>query len=420
MSPLLLLLLLSWTTILQDVAERLLEELGDDSVEIRDRAAEKLIRLGERARAALRRAAASDNADKKARASELLKTLDLFAELRPWYALESRVTLSGEMTLEQAAQEIGRQSGQSVPASSWPEGRFRIDLREAGFWHALEAIGEADGKRMLSMTNEGPKFTGDAWRKPRSVVAGPFRIATGGSSLRREFDVNSKAGETTTTQWVLLSWERSIDPVRSFLSLQAVRDNAGNDWTEGFAEYQQRIFSGYAPRFLEEKRSYIQGFASRTARPAPPGAEALALEGTVTVYVRGAAGDIELSIPASGTRSESVLDVFDDKLSERFPARILLADFGRKETTATCSLSIQKIDPRLVEDLFNHLYLHDREGRKYQGTPKSISKPSDGRTFSLEFKGVPQASELMGMVIRLPRRLVKKLIPFSFRDVPLP
>jgi hypothetical protein len=60
----------------QDDLDALLTRLGDDDPETREAAAAELLKRGEPARAALEKAAASDHAELKARAKEILRALD--------------------------------------------------------------------------------------------------------------------------------------------------------------------------------------------------------------------------------------------------------------------------------------------------------------------------------------------------------
>lgn len=404
----------------EDDIDRLIQLLGSENVEKRSLAEGNLIRLGEKARAGLRRAAGSDDMEVRARASALLKILDLYRDLRPWYSLETRVTLAGQYTLREAVREIERQSGQKVTGDELPGDTFKIDLRDVPFWDALEAIARASGKKRLSPGKDGPSLVGDRWVRVPSKVVGPFRISVGSSSTYRRFDVSSGSTETTFTLGVLVSWEKSIEPVRSYLALSSVRDDTGNDLTTGFHEYAKRIFAGYSPQFLEKKRIYIKGFAPTTTTSPAPNAKSLDLKGAVTLYVRGSDRELVLPIPAKGEDSQSTMDVYDESLEEKRTARLVLSGFSREKTSVTCRLKVENIDPRLVADLYNHLYLRDGAGSRYQGTPRTIAKPDDGRDFTLHFDGVPASAHLTALVVRLHPRLVRKDISFAFKGIPLP
>ncbi len=403
----------------QDELQRLIEDLGDEGVEKRDRATERLIRLGERSREALLRLSREGEAEKKLRAQAVLRTLDLYLELRPWYALDSRVSLAGEMTPGEAVREIERQSGQKVSGDALPPGKVRFEIHDASFWDALEAVCKASGKVSLAGGADGARVNPVAWVQPHARVSGPFRIEAGSATRRRSFDVDSGIEERTLSLGLSVAWERSIVPLRSFLALSSVQDDAGNDLTAGFEEYGKRIYAGYYPAFLEEKRVFAEGFGPTTAR-LPADAKRVSLNGTLTVYIRGAEGDLEFALPAEGAQTEAALDIYDDKLEAKTTAQFRLSQVRRDKSVVRCVLSIRKVDARLVSDLYNHLYLRDSAGKKYQGTPGSISLPADGRVFELEFAGVPEAAELKGLVVRLPKRAVRKDIPFRFSDILLP
>jgi hypothetical protein len=60
----------------QDITDRLIQDLGDDSFEVREAAMESLSKLGKRALPAIRRACASKDLEVASRAAVLLRSLD--------------------------------------------------------------------------------------------------------------------------------------------------------------------------------------------------------------------------------------------------------------------------------------------------------------------------------------------------------
>src|SRR5688572_3783661 len=145
---------------LQEAPEALIRKLAVGSIEERERATERLILLGEAARADLAKALASNDAALAARAEQILKAIDVRKEMQSYRNAPARVTLSGDRTLEEAAAELAKMSGRPVTCDSWPTGTFRIELKETPFWEALEAICAASGLRTPEITREGVKLTG--------------------------------------------------------------------------------------------------------------------------------------------------------------------------------------------------------------------------------------------------------------------
>ena len=403
----------------QDV-DRLVRRLGDEDVQKRLEAKEKLLGLGESARAAVRKATESADLEKRRLAREILQTLDLARELRTWMGPATRITLSGRMTLEDAVRRIERQCGQKVTAESWPSGSFDVDLRDVPYWQALERLCEASGKRTLRPTPEGPQLIGERAARNPSVLSGPFRISADRTLETREFRMSTNTEEKAFILDLTVSWERSIAPVRSYLALEKVVDDGGRDLTRGFHDYEKRISPGYYPAFLKQDRVYVKKFRPITASPPDEAAKTLSrVEGTITLYIRASQDDLTLALPKDGEVSRAALTMLDESLKHSEEGMILLSNMVRRETVASCRLSFENMDRRIARDVFNHLYLSDREGKRYQGRSTRVPRGDGTLGFGLAFMGVSRKAELTGITIRLPRRMLRVEIPFVLRDVPI-
>jgi hypothetical protein len=402
----------------EDDPARLVGELGADRPDARDRAERKLILLGERAREALGSGAKSADPEVKVRATALLRRLDLYLQLRPWYAPESRVTLGGRMTLQEAVLQVERQTGQKVSADAWPPEAFAIDLKEVPFWDALEAIGAASGRKSLSGDKLGPRFVGTRHVKAPSVTAGPFRLALRTITEDRRYFIDSATDDSTWMLELELKWEKSIDPVRTYGAVTRATDDAGADYVVGFEAYGERIIAGMYPGFLEDHHRTLGEVFLATNQVPPRQVRTLAeLSGVATVYVRGSKGEIVLPLPAPGDSSTDRITVYDDRLEHLEEVTLSLSEVQREETRLTCKLDFKNADPRLLWDIFNYLYLTDGAGMKYQGIPQTYS--DQDAWFTLTFDSVPAAAEPTGIAIRLPRILVRVEIPFTLRDIPV-
>jgi hypothetical protein len=402
----------------QDDPERLIQQLSDERAETRNRAMERLIRLGEPARSSLRRASDTGGIEERLRAAEVLKTLDLFAELKPWYGLDSRVTLKGEMTLEQASRAIGAQTGQMALPLSWPEGTFKVDMNDVPFWKALEVVAEASGARCVAAGDAGAHFTGSRWVKPISTISGPFRISASGTSSEREFNVETRSGEATLSIFVTLGWERSIRPVRSLLTLETARDDLGNDLKAGIEEYDRRV-SVTTREVGDEHRLYAEEFSLTTTVPPGPAARSGTLEGSIAVYIRGSEKNLELPIPGKDGSSRASLEVLDEHLQGKSTASFVMSKPQREKTTFDCELEMKDIEARLVDDIHRCVFLTDKEGHRYRCAQVSWRRKGGDLHYFLGFKDVPESAELTGLHTVLPLRMVKKDVSFSLPGIPL-
>ena len=243
---------------LQEGVDDLVRQLTDDLVEVRIKAEQKLVKMGEPARAALAKAAASGNPELMVRATQLLKTLDLHKELRTWLAPSARITLSGEKTLEEAVREIERQSSQKVQCHSWPEGKFKVDLKDAPYWEALESVCAASGARTLYATEAGPVLGGTSYVKVPTAVSGSFCLRFDSLRESRRFGILHGHESRMLALILHLGWERSVAPAKTYLALEEAKDDLGTDYLGGFCEYELRSSSGGAYFVKDPPPAYMK------------------------------------------------------------------------------------------------------------------------------------------------------------------
>ncbi len=398
----------------EDPAE-LVRKLGDDLIEVRDQATEKLLRIGEPAREALNKAALSSDPEVRSRSEAILKTLDVYREVRGFLAPPTRITLSGEMTLEDAAREIERQSGQRIVGAPWPGGKFKVDIKDAPFWRALEDVCAASGTRTPSITPMAIRLDGVRYTPGFSSVDGPFCLRVTSAQRSRQIRFQGRTEEETLSLGLLLGWERSIVPLRSYIDVKVADDDLGFSLIPGFLEAESRVSAGGAISAEEPKPVYCEGFHLGTGSPPKDKAKVLkTLSGTVVLWVRGAPGDLELAIAAEGGETKETIRVLDLKLAPVHDVKVTLSHARRSDTQFNAALSFEGVDPRMLKWNTHLYYVVDQKGRKY---PVFAHAFRDRYTFSIT--DMPEDAVPSRLVIRLPKRVVRLEIPFALKDIPV-
>ncbi|HKS17019.1 MAG TPA: hypothetical protein VJU16_06885 [Planctomycetota bacterium] len=408
----------------QEGVDDLIRQLTDELVEVRIKAEKKLVQMGEPARAALVKAAASGKPELMIRATEILKSLDFHKELRAWLAPSARITLSGEKTLEEAVREIERQSSQKVTCHSWPEGKFRVDLKDVPYWEALESVCAASGARTLHATEAGPVLGGTTYVKVPSSVSGSFCLRFDSLRESRRFGIVHGHESRSFSLILHLGWERSIAPAKTYLAIEEAKDDVGSEYLAGFLEYESRSSSGGAYFVKDPPPAYMKALYKASFATLPEKAATMSVKGSALVWIRASPDDLEIPIPAAGEVVEERIRICDTKLNEVGSPRLTLSESSRTGTTVGFDLHISGMDLRMMQDTWQLWHLKDRAGQKYVGGPRQVSRQNPGHpsatvTYSFVFSSIPAAAELAGFVIRIPKRVVAIEIPFSLKDIPL-
>ena len=416
-------LLLLLALLPQDEVTDLILKLGDEAIEVREKAAARLLKIGEPARAALLKAKDSDSEETRIRVAQILKNLDFHKEMGAWLKPPARVTLSGEMTLEEAMRAFELQSGQKVACGDWPAAQFKVDVKDVEAWTALEAICKASGVRTLQLGVDGPKLGGQAFKEVPTAVSGSFCIRFDSFSYRRSYYVDHGTESKTLSLGIQLGWGQAAVPARLAFVLNRVEDDLGNDLAEGFRKREERTHSGTPLVVPEPKPEFGRAFHLSTEElPDPKAARIVRLEGSVLLWIRASIEDVELPVvEKEGTRVD--VSLCDAQLKEVSEMPVTLTGAHKRGSTLHCTLSFKDCDPRLLKETYQLWHLNDKKGRRYVGTVRSRSLAGTGipstQTYAIEFQNLPEGAELSTVTVRLPKRVVALEIPFVLKDIPL-
>jgi hypothetical protein len=122
--------------------DKLIEQLGSDNFKDRDKAMKELAAIGLPALDALRKAAKSEDAEVRKRATEILPKIEIKAESRRILTPKRVHLVYKDTPVPDAVADFEKKSGYTLklidPEGKLKERKITLDTGETTFWHALE------------------------------------------------------------------------------------------------------------------------------------------------------------------------------------------------------------------------------------------------------------------------------------------
>ncbi len=203
------------------------KQLDDDSLELREQAAQKLAALDPKALPLLQDAAKKGSPEAKARLLKAISRIEDRAVLRSKLRPAKLVTIEArEQSLRGALEELAKQGPTSIDLKEVPEGeKVTLSLSKVPFWEALDGLCRANGRIMYEVGSDGVRLKpGPLVDRPRRL-SGPFAVfltgveavktATGAPS---EFSLDFQA-----------CWEEGIHTDGVTWTFKEMRDDKGTD-----------------------------------------------------------------------------------------------------------------------------------------------------------------------------------------------
>jgi hypothetical protein len=152
---------------------KLIEQLGSDGFEERERATQLLRERGPSVLPALRKASSHPDAEVRRRVLELIPALELAATLAP-----KRLTLSShKQPLSAMLAEIKRQTGYSIITKGDDEKKlYDLELKDVTLWQAVERISLETGYVVEEGSHGMIRLKRCESRSPYVSLDGPFRV----------------------------------------------------------------------------------------------------------------------------------------------------------------------------------------------------------------------------------------------------
>jgi hypothetical protein len=124
---------------------------------------------------------------------------------------------ASNISVAQALAELARQTGVRVEdARGEPQRTFRLDLKQATFWQALDAIADAAGARVNLYPTAG-RITldrrGPGYRPPPLSYDGRFRLALQKMTCTRDLTVKDARAAGSSTATLEVAWDPDLQPL---------------------------------------------------------------------------------------------------------------------------------------------------------------------------------------------------------------
>ena len=398
----------------QDSPRDLVLKLKDEDAAIREDATKELIRLGEPARPAIERVLPSADPEFRERLTRVLKALDMKKKVSAFIGSPVRVSLSGELTLKEAAQVLEKAAGHAVVADEWPDEKFKLDLRDTPYWDAVEEVCAASGKRTPLLTDEGIKLEGTRYvRRPRTGFGG-ITVRIESVERYRQIGFDDRVEGRMLAFSLVIGWERSCRPVWSYWDLESAADDQGVDHKEAIDKFEGKGSDGVPDSGEDPAPVFSTRYYLVTESPPDERARTLReLKGRFVIWLKASEERVTFNVPEPTENempdiTESV-HVFD---SDRMPRHRV--DITRHDGSL---FRFEGVDFRMVKHYAYLAYGTDSQGRRYPGS--GFIEPDQKNVISFGFPGAPEGYRIESETFRIPRRVVQIEIPFAFRDIPV-
>jgi hypothetical protein len=404
-----ILLLLAALLLPQDPRLRdLVEKLRDDSVEVRDRAAEELAALGRDAVPALEALRAGADSDFRGRLDAILRTIALQETLRKSYRPGAKLSVDHvDAPVADILADLARRSGDAFrfDAAAFT-GRATLRLRDATLWDALHGLSAA---APLTWTVQEERLEFSAKPRPPfpSKRQAEFQVWLDSVAAIRELDFSGTPRESLAVG-LNAAWERGIAPAAVELRITEALDAQGNSLLP-----PER--SWYAPRSDPPKGRAIRIEPRYALAPGAEGLKAVArLRGHALFTF--ALGWEEASIELGAGQPSAKVGDFS----------VAVRGFRAQKSGAGFELVVSYpagSGAGAVDRLpMRNVTLIDDQGGEHRIANSARSMAYGGAGFTVTenvFVPLPEGRGAVRLNFRILREVHEKRVGFDFRDLPL-
>lgn len=408
----------------------LIQQLEDDGYEARERAQKELVKLGEAALPALRKAveqagAAADRGELRVRGESAIRAIELEVKSRRVYSEPKLVTLKASgMKVSEAAAEIARQAGVRIDSSAVDgDTAVTLDLREAPLFRALDELCRGAGERSYEHREEGVvKLLRERHVPHPAAYPGPFRIRILTMKLERSTDFKAKKASLFLT--LDADHEKYLKPSKNpDLEITKALDDRGTalEVREGEGEDEAANVLGgraFAKVFIAAGGAALGGGDSAlgqksyTIRGLADGASRISLQGTARFRFPLETREIKFEKPDTGMTRETT--DYTLRLEAQGNRQQWNVVFRRKKASAGATGTLQEeVEQRLDAESIAGI---DEDGAEHKGT--LVSQDMRMAAIRVVNGRIVQESDAATFIARFPTARLKPLkeIRFKFSD----
>jgi hypothetical protein len=408
---LMLLIAAPWATQDGDPIDRLITDLADESAAVRESAQLALIASGPKAIPRLRQALTSQDAEVQERASSALCDLEREQKLAAVMPSRPPVTLTLEnATFAQALQEVGRRTGIGFEGAVQLPGRpITLILTRAPLMQVLDALGAAAELQWVFESE-----TSVSWRRtpqtPRpSCYSGGFRVSLSRIDVYKSWNYREEHGLLWANFEIRA--EPGIHPLgMPRLEVSEIRDDSGNELPRN-SEIQECF-----PKASSQDSSAVRAGAIYESSPLTVNHLARSVKKLSKI-----GGRAVFLFPLDKTSLE-MTDLCEESSVTRGELEFQVSEI------LTSSLKLSVVTSGNLNYLYHHLdaeslILIDAEGKEHvRGADFGLRVEQlnlDTLRYCVDFnEGV--CFQPIALRFMMNGRFFEKIVPFEFKDVPLP
>ncbi|HLY11973.1 MAG TPA: hypothetical protein VKW04_21915 [Planctomycetota bacterium] len=392
----------------EPTVRRLIEQLADDDIRSREKAAAELLDLGRKAVPALQRLAVSGDIERQSRAVSILKRIAEEEVVRLHWKPGPRITLvSDGAPVASVLDDLERQANDRFTYDPMDlQEPVVLSVKNVSFWDAVEALCRAAPMLTWEGSGNALRFT----RKERpaypSKRQGEFLVWLDGITFNRDFDFTGQGRSAFTIQ-LAAAWEAGILPVAIDQRITEVLDENGTNLmpNDRFSSFGARVdVSGGR---IRKDSAYA---------PFPPGVMSVRRFSKVKGY-------------AAFYFPRSYQEVTFDLLATAIPVqvdRVTIAMHNFRILKDACVLELVLSstttgnEPMLDRLPSNDIVIVDDLGGEHRSPSSSRSHSYSGMSYTIhEHLQVPFPDGRTPKTLKLHvlKEVLEKRIPFEFEDI---
>lgn len=420
---------LAWLILvcLQD-ADRLVQQLGDDEIEARERAAQKLLELGPSARPALERAAKGTDVEIAGRARSILGEIALAENRRKVFGKVGRITLDeSDYSLEKICKAVKEQTEivLSVP-NDLAGRRVKIGAKDELLWSFTDRLCLVHGNLRYaprSPVDEIELEKGTSGRPP-VYYSGPFRVCL--ERLRLEKRNPFEGGWERGSFVVDLAWPPNVKPMGEVQpGMLAVREIVGDDGKS--LKINPDLGRLYSSGMSWSGRTRTHREFVAFEYPAAGVRRLTRIRGTADLVFPQKLETVVFEKPLAGGAASRSIGVFKASLQDVRTTGEGVSGVVKLSSPVEPQGAPGRAQRASLNDRFQAagVILVDGQGKEHRGNPTSSmsSSMSDGDTTSEEIERgylFPGATSAASLRFEFVTEYFEKVIDFEFKDVELP
>jgi len=388
---------------------KLVEDLVDDSITVREKAAAELAELGKAAIPTLERLRQSGDIELRSRAGAILKTIAELEVVSRHYRRGARITLDAEgVPTAKVLEELARQARDQFKYDAAElQDPMTVKIKDASVFEALEAVCRASSA--LTWEPEGDGLTFTKKRRPPYPVKkmGEFQVWLDGITFSRDYDFTGNP-RSTFQLGLVTAWEAGITPVAVEQKVTEILDEDGtNLLVQDRFNYMARLDSPKG----RMRRDPVYA-------PVAQGAKAVKMfskvRGTTTYYFPR--GYEELSMDVRSTPTPPAVSL------ERIT--IAVRNFRPVKDGVSCEVVLTtstNSGDGLIDRLpFSDLAVVDDQGNLHRGKASSRNQSYSGTSYTIQENltvPFPEGRTAVSVKIRVLKDVLEKRVPFEFSDI---